>query len=408
MRITHRVPDGPVRLLGFNLGEYQRKEVQRNDLTVEVCANKQVEDALRSLAPPAEIPALPDTSRQRRRPGALQSPETPRPVMVLANPPDQLTRIAGEVESAMAFYRARFGEPPLKHIEVSPLPGRFGQGFAGMIYLPTLNYLTPDAGIPDRLSPTDRGFFRDLLIAHEVAHQWWGNTVTSHSYHHEWLMEALASYSAVMYMETKIGPRATENALESYRKSLFAKGPDGETAESEGPVVQGRRLESSNNPNASNAVMYGKGSWIMHMLRKRMGDERFLKMLAELRRRYEWKPLDTEAFRQVCAEFLPAGSSDPKLENFFDQWVYGTGVPALKLTFSVKGKPGAYKLTGTVTQADVPEDYSVAVPVEIQAGRGKPVVKQVRTSSDAVQFTVSVAAPNARAVLDPGWSVLRR
>jgi hypothetical protein len=408
IRITHRIPDGPVRLLGFNLGEYQRKQVQRNDLTLEVCANKQVEDALRPIVQQPDLPPLPDANRQRRRPGALQSPELPRPVVQLSNPPDQLTRIAGEVESAMAFYRARFGEPPLKHIEVSPLPGRFGQGFAGMIYLPTLNYLPPDAGGPGHPSLSDRGLFRDLLVAHEVAHQWWGNTVTSHSYHHEWLMEALASYSAVMYMETKVGPRATEVALESYRKALFMKGPDGETAESEGPVVQGRRLESSINPNASNAVVYGKGSWIMHMLRRRMGDERFLKMLGELRRRYEWKPLDTESFRQLCAEFLPPGSSDPKLENFFDQWVYGTGVPALKLTFSVKGRPGSYKLTGTVTQSDVPDDYSVAVPVEIQAGRGKPVIRQVRTSSDPVQFSVSVTGANARAVLDPGWSVLRR
>ena len=80
-----------------------------------------------------------------------------------------------------------------------------------------------------------------------------------------------------------------------------------------------------------------------------MGDAQFTKMLAELRRRYEWKTIDTEQFRLLCAEFLPKGSPDPKLENFFDQWVYGTGLPALKLTYSVKGKPGALKLTGTVT-----------------------------------------------------------
>jgi aminopeptidase N len=111
----------------------------------------------------------------------------------------------------------------------------------------------------------------------------------------------------------------------------------------------------------------------------------------------------------LCAEFLPRGSNDAKLENFFDQWVYGTGVPTLKLTFAVKGKPGAYKLTGTVTQSDVDDDFSVAVPVEIQMGRGKPLVQQVRTSSDEpVTFSVNVAAVNAKAVLDPGWSVLKR
>ena len=74
----------------------------------------------------------------------------------------------------------------------------------------------------------------------------------------------------------------------------------------------------------------------------------------------------------------------------------------------MKGKPGAYKLTGTVTQTEVPDDYSIPVPVEIQSVRGKTVVQLVRTSSEPVQFTVSVAAPSAKAVLDPGWSVLRR
>ncbi len=222
-------------------------------------------------------------------------------------------------------------------------------------------------------------------------------------------MEALSNYSAVMYLETKVGSKATEIALDLYRHNLFIKGPDGETTESEGPVVQGRRLEGSNNPAASVAVIYGKGSWIMHMLRRRLGDERFSKMLAELRRRYEFKTLETEDFRLLCAEFLPPGSTDAKLENFFDQWVYGTGVPTLKLSYSVKGKPGAYKLTGTVTQSDVDDDFSVAVPVEIQTGRGKPVIQQVRTSSDEpVPFSVNVTVANAKAVLDPGWSVLKR
>jgi hypothetical protein len=88
--------------------------------------------------------------------------------------------------------------------------------------------------------------------------------------------------------------------------------------------------------------------------------------------------------------------------------VYGTGVPALKLTYSVKGSAGAYKLTGTVTQSGVDDDFSIAVPVEIQTGRVKAVVQQVRTSSDPVSFTVNVGAANARAVLDPGMSVLRQ
>ena len=404
VHITRRVPENKVRLLGYNLGRFERMQEERNGITVEVLANKQVEDALRPRAPEPDTPA-PDLAHVRRRGpptgGPADSVMAPQP----PNPANQLTRIADQVEDAMNFYRQKFGEPLLHHLEVSPLPGNLGQGFGGIIYLPTVNYLMGDTSSFNK----DQGFFRDLLVAHEVAHQWWGNIVTSGSYHNEWLMEALSNYSAVMYLETKLGAKATETALDLYRHNLFIKGPDGETTESEGPVVQGRRLEGSNNPYASNAVIYGKGSWIMHMLRRRLGDERFFKMLTELRRRYQFKAIDTEEFRLLCAEFLPPGSNDAKFENFFDQWVYGTGVPTLKLTYSVKGAAGAYKLTGKVTQSDVDDDFSVAVPVEIQTGKGKPVVQQVRTSSDeAVEFTVNVTSPSAKAVLDPGWSVLKR
>ena len=114
-------------------------------------------------------------------------------------------------------------------------------------------------------------FFGDLVRAHEAAHQWWGNIVTASGYHHEWLMEALANYSAFCFWKAVHGPKFIDSILDEYRRELLAKGPDGETAESEGPVVQGRRLESSNNPNAWNAVAYGKGTWIIHMLRQRHG-----------------------------------------------------------------------------------------------------------------------------------------
>jgi aminopeptidase N len=324
-----------------------------------------------------------------------------------ANPANQLSRVADDVAAAVEYYRAHFGEPPLHSIEVSPVPGRFGQGFAGMIYLSTLSYLPVTARPLSLMSNVQQVFYGELLRAHEAAHQWWGNIVTTGAYRNEWLMEALANYSALLFLESRNGPKFLDTMLDQYRRQLLAKGQDGEIAESEGPIVQGRRLENSNNPNAFTAVVYGKGTWILHMLRRRMGDAQFMKMLGELRRRYEWKTIDTEQFRLLCAEFLPPQSPDPKLENFFDQWVYGTGIPGLKMSYSVKGKPGAWKLSGTITQSEVSDDFSVMVPVEIQTGKGK-VVRQIRTGSDPVPFSIPVTLANAKAMLDPGSSVLRR
>lgn len=409
VRITRRVPDGRIRLLGFNLGVYERKVLERGGIGIEVCANREVEDALRYRPEPQASDSIAaNTPRIARRfVGARASEPPPAPPPVVVNPVNQLSQVADDVAAAAEFYRARLGEPPIDRIEVSPVPGRFGQGFAGMIYLSTLSYLPVTARPLSLMPPWQQVFYGEFLRAHEVAHQWWGNIVTAGAYRDEWLMEALANYSALMFLESRKGPKIIDSMLDQYRRQLLAKGLDGETAESEGPVVQGRRLENSNNPNAWIAVAYGKGAWIIHMLRRRLGDVGFTKMLAELQRRYAWKTIDTEQFRLLCAEFLPPRSPDPTLENFFDQWVYGTGIPSLKLTYSVEGKPGAWKLTGTVTQSDVPDDFNVSVPVEIQTGRGK-VVRQVETGSEPASFSIAVEAANAKAMLDPGSSVLRR
>jgi hypothetical protein len=410
-RVTRHVQDGPVRMLGFNLGQYERKMVDAGGVQVEVTANRAIEEAALprvSQSPPVSTQmSVPGPRRRAMRALSSAPNDVGAPPPPAASPSNQLSTIAADVAAALDFYRARFGEPPVKQVEVSPLPGRFGQGFAGMIYLSTLSYRPESRQPADAVESYLQVFYGELIRAHEVAHQWWGNVVTVPSYHHEWLMEALANYSALMFLESRRGPKIIDGVLDEYRRQLLAKGDDGETSESEGAIVQGQRLEGSNNPNAWNAVVYGKGTWIIHMLRRRMGDERFTKMLGELRRRYEWKTIDTEQFRSLCAEFLPPGTSDPKLENFFDTWVYGTGVPTLKLTYSVKGKPGAYRLTGTVEQSDVTDDFTVAVPVEIQTGRGR-VVRQVLTGSDPAPFSVAVTGPGAKAVLDPAASVLRR
>jgi aminopeptidase N len=307
----------------------------------------------------------------------------------------------------MAFYSARFGAPPLTHLEVSPVPGRFGQGFPGMIYLSTLSYLPVTARPIAALPAWQQLFYGELLRAHEAAHQWLGNIVVSGSYHNEWIMEALSNYSALMFLESRKGPGFIDSVLTEYRTQMLTKDAEGATFESAGPLVDGQRLNTSDHPGAWEAIAYGKGVWVFHMLRKRMGDAAFNKMLGELRRRYEYKLLDTESLRSLCAEFLPAGAPDPKLENFFDEWVYGTGVPTLKLTYSVKGKPGAYRLTGSVEQSGVSDDFSVTIPVEIQTGKGK-VVQQVRTGSDPATFSVAVIVPTAKAVLDPGQTILKR
>jgi aminopeptidase N len=196
--------------------------------------------------------------------------------------------------------------------------------------------------------------------------------------------------------------------LNSYRTELLAKSESGQIVDSAGPIVLGLRLENSQEPRAWQSIVYGKGSWIIHMLRRRMGDERFFSMLRELTTRYGGGEISTQGFRELAAKFLPPKSDDPKLEAFFEQWVYGTGIPSLKLTWSVKGKAPSLRLVGTLTQSDAGEDVSVIAPVEIQVTRGRTVTQWVKSAADPVTFTVALTQPPLKVALDPHYGVLRR
>ena len=398
-RITRRKTSAPIRMAGFNLGQYERVRVKRNGYTLEVCANRAIEPALEDKY--AETAVEPPGLRHREPEIVMLPPELP------TDPLARLQDIASEIASAVEFMAARFGPPALPTLTVAPVPGRFGQGFPGLIYLSTMSYLAPQNRAIRALDAHGRLFFSDILQAHETAHQWWGNVVTSAGYHDDWLMEALADYSALLYLENKNGSQPVAMALDSYKSNLLQT-VNGKTVESTGPIVLGLRLENSQTPNAYYNITYGKGSWIMHMLRRRMGDDRFLAMLADLRKEYERKPLSTEDFRLLAARYLPPQSGDAELENFFDQWVYGTGIPSLKLSYTVKRRGGALRLNGTVTQSDVASDFSVLAPVEIQLGHGKTLTRWVQTADGAVTFSMALPQAPVKVQLDPSFSLLRR
>ncbi len=385
-RTTRCVAEAPIRFAGFNLGEYKKVSLKKDGYTIEVYGNRSAEPNL-ARQDPSLIPALPRNPRQA-------------PLAGIAPIPDNsihLRELSTDIEGALEFMTAKFGPMPLKTLTVSPIPGFFGQGFPGLVYLSTFAYLSPKeraATVKDKSLQT---FFSDMLPAHELAHQWWGNLVTAESYPDEWVMESLANYSALMYLEKSKGLKAMEQVLEDYRTHLIAKRPDGKTVESSGPITWGARLQAASGEDVWRTIIYEKGSWIVHMLRRYMGDERFAKMLNELPRRYAGRALTTEDFRRFAAEFLPPKSSDATLENFFETWVYGTGIPVLKLDYAVRGKAPAVRVNGTLRQSEVDDEFSADVPVEMQMAKSSTaVVKWVRSADDGASFSVPLKQPPAK------------
>lgn len=402
--VTRRRTPEPIRIAGFNLGAYRHARATRDGFVVDVFGNRAVEPALRP-----KPPLLPQTIEPLGRPRRQSQPlPEPEPLPLPIDPTARLRDLASEVASALQFMAGAFGPPALPHLAVSPIPGYFGQGFPGLVYLSTLSYLKRGDAAAGGGAESQDVFFNELLQAHETAHQWWGNRVTAEGYGDYWLMEGLANYSAMLYLEKSGGSKSTDALLDGYRQALLRKGDSGQTVEETGPIVLGPRLETSLEPRAWRTITYGKSSWILHMLRERMGDQRFMAMLAAMARRYDHKTISTEEFRALAASFLPPKSDDPKLEDFFDQWVYGTGIPNLTLHYTIRGKAPALRLVGTIQQSEAGPDFGALVPVEIQLPRGRTTVRWVRAASDPVSFTVPLAQAPLKVSLDPKHWVLRR
>ena len=402
-RIVRRRIQNPVRLFGFNVGRYERIKVDREGFSIEVYANTQVEQALER---PQEIVILPQRplypgSRRRDAPQLVAVPmHTER-----RDPTARLEPLAEEVADAFEFMKSLFGDPPTRTLMVSPIPGSFGQGFPGLLYLSTISYLEPEERPKASRDRFQDIFYSELLHAHETAHQWWGNIVTSEGYQSSWIMEALANYSALLMLERNKGPEALDTVLDTYRGNLLKTNGEGKTLESAGPITWGLRLNSSQ-ARAYQLITYEKGSWIIHMIRRRLGDERFLKMLGTLCRQYRHKTLTTELFRRHVAEFAPPDFPDRSFENFFEQWVYDIGVPRLRFTHRIRGRKPRVRFTGTVRQSGVPSQFSTLVPVEIHLRGGKSMLRWIRTGEEDSSIDITLPEPPIEVVFNPGRSTL--
>ena len=386
-RVTHLKTDTPVRFAGFNLGNFQSVVREHNGYRIEMYANHQFESA---LAPRAAFPPIPVTDEPFSRRHSNAAPAL-APAADPPDPADRMDQLTKNLLEALDFMTEEFGPSPIRNLAVTPIPGGFGQGFPGLVYLSTLAYINPGRLPPPLRERSGETFYSELLEAHEVAHQWWGNLVVPANYHDEWLIESLANYSALLLLEQRKGVKALDAVMDDYRTHLTAKTGAGRTLESAGPIIWGYRLESSLAPNAWRTVTYEKGTWIIHMLRRRLGDEKFLALLREVSSHHH--SISTEEFRDLARRYAPP-SPDADLKIFFDNWVYGTGVPALTLSYAWRGA----KLSGSIVQRDVDQAFSAYVPVEVQTG-SKSTVYWLATGSDPVTFSIPLKSPPTRVSL---------
>ena len=153
-----------------------------------------------------------------------------------------------------------------------------------------------------------------VIIAHEIAHQWWGNLLGWQTYHDQWLSEGLASYAAALFLaQGKDGSHQFHDLLHLYKDDLLAKTSEGATVESGGPIWLGQRLSSSLDPEGYSNIVYKKACWVLHMLRGLMtdpktgSDARFFRMLRDFVTHYQGQSVSTEDFIHHAEKYMTRG-----------------------------------------------------------------------------------------------------
>jgi len=419
-RVGHWKSEAPIPVAGFNLGEYASEALDASGLRIELYANRQLEQVLLN-----RFPRSPDPLAGLRPPSVWPHPARPQePNVALPEPPPPspaavLKPLAQEIAEAIRFEEKFNGPFPFDQLVISQIPGSFGQGWPGLLYLSTLSFLPPEAqgraGIGRRVQEQAT----ELLPFHEVVHQWWGNVVGWASYHDQWIPEGLSQYLALLYADSKKpGERTLASWLERYRDALTAKKPGSqETPEDVGPLVLGYRLHSSKSPEAYDTVIYGKGSWVVHMLRMMLRepdtknpDGRFIELLRSVLESHRYGALTTDDLQRATEKLMSPAmdlEGNHSMDWFFDQWVRGTGIPRYSVEFQARPQGTGFLVRGTLQQTGVPDTFIASVPLYAARPRSKAVLLgTVVTSGAETSFQFVSRLRPKRILIDPQLTLL--
>ena len=228
------------------------------------------------------------------------------------------------------------------------------------------------------------------LLAHEIAHQWFGDMATEKSFAHLWLSEGFATYMATLYMEYKYGPGRARTILIGDRDTVidYARFSDL-------PVVDEKTTDYMSLLNVNS---YQKGGWVLHMLRRQLGDSIFWKGIRNYYSIYAGKNADTHDLQVVFEK-----ASGKNLSTFFKQWLYSPGIPKLDVGWAYLAKEK--KILVTVKQL---QENAFAFPLELQlqseTGNNQRVV--IKISKPEETFFVPAKEKISSVILDPNISLL--
>jgi hypothetical protein len=242
-------------------------------------------------------------------------------------------------------------------------------------YFAVLNNPLPIAPWTPRQDPAAFNNFPEFYIAHEIAHQWWGQAVGWKNYHEQWLSEGLAQYFAALYAKQRRGDGVFRDVIRHLRRWAMNQSD-------QGSVYLGYRLgHIKGDSRVFRAVVYNKGAAVLHMLRRWIGDEAFFRGLRRYYNANKFRKAGTEDLQRAME--AEAGQS---LTRFFERWIYASGLPRVRYSTSLESHEVV-----VVRFEQMGDVYDVPVTVTVQYADGKSADYIVPITEAVVEKRIPLA-----------------
>jgi hypothetical protein len=282
----------------------------------------------------------------------------------------------------LRLYAGLLGDAPYGTLTLAMVEDEFPGGHAPG-YFAMINNPPPVTPHTWRNDPAAFQGFPEFFLAHELAHQWFGQAVGWKNYHEQWLSEGFSQYLAALYAKERRGEQAFRDVLRQFRRWALDDSD-------QGPVYLGYRLgHIKGESRVFRALVYNKGAAVLHMLRRLIGDDPFFAGLKQFYADNRFKKAGTDDLRKAME-----ATSKRDLSRFFERWIYDNAIPRLRFSSTVDGQELVVRLEQSGDIFDVP----VTVGVTYTDGKTAEFVVAADRATTEARFpltgTVRSVEPN--------------